>query len=182
MMPAQDRDLQDLRALVTGGTKGIGHAVAARLRESGARVLVTARTTPPGAPDTDFVAANVATPDGCATVVDAVSNRLGGIDIVVHVVGGSSAPAGGFAALDDREWQRELDLKLFPAGLPSAAFGALVTLIDRESAGNPAVVHSESSKSRTELDVSSDGSRDSWSSPSICVTFRIRPQRCHPAR
>jgi NAD(P)-dependent dehydrogenase (short-subunit alcohol dehydrogenase family) len=35
-MPAQDRDLQDRRTLVTGGTKGIGHAVAARLRESGA--------------------------------------------------------------------------------------------------------------------------------------------------
>ena len=35
-MPAPDRELQDFRALVTGGTKGIGHAVAARLRESGA--------------------------------------------------------------------------------------------------------------------------------------------------
>jgi NAD(P)-dependent dehydrogenase (short-subunit alcohol dehydrogenase family) len=114
-MPAQDRDLLDLRALVTGGTKGIGHAVAARLRESGARVLVTARTAPAEVPDTDFVAADVATPDGCAAVVDAVSDRLSGIDIVVHVVGGSSAPAGGFAALDDREWRRALDLNLFPA-------------------------------------------------------------------
>src|SRR5260221_9264506 len=102
-MPAQDRNLQDRRALVTGGTKGIGHAVAARLRESGATVLLTARTAPSGMPDTDFVAADVATPDGCATVVDAVSHRLGGADIVVHVVGGSSAPAGGFAVLDDRE-------------------------------------------------------------------------------
>jgi NAD(P)-dependent dehydrogenase (short-subunit alcohol dehydrogenase family) len=77
-MPASDRDLQDLRALVTGGTKGIGHAVAARLRESGARVLVTARSAPPGVPDTDFVPADVATPDGCARVADAVSDRLGG--------------------------------------------------------------------------------------------------------
>jgi hypothetical protein len=41
--------------------------------------------------------------------------QLGGIDIVVHVVGGSSAPAGGFAALDDAEWQRALDQNLFPA-------------------------------------------------------------------
>ena len=89
MMPASDHELQDLRALVTGGTKGIGHAVAARLRESGARVLVTARTAPSGVPDTDFVAADVATPDGCATVVDAVSDRFGGVDVVVHVVGGS---------------------------------------------------------------------------------------------
>jgi NAD(P)-dependent dehydrogenase (short-subunit alcohol dehydrogenase family) len=114
-MPASDRELQGLRALVTGGTKGIGHAVAARLRESGATVLVTARTAPSGMPDTDFVAADVATPDGCATVVDAVSDRLGGVDVIVHVVGGSSAPAGGFAVLDDREWQGALDLNLLPA-------------------------------------------------------------------
>jgi NAD(P)-dependent dehydrogenase (short-subunit alcohol dehydrogenase family) len=74
-MPAQDRDLQDLRALVIGGTKGIGHAVAARLRESGARVLVTARTVVSDVPDADFVAADVATRDGCAKVVDAVGDR-----------------------------------------------------------------------------------------------------------
>jgi len=34
------------------------------------------------------------------------------VDIIVHVVGGSSAPAGGFAVLDDREWSRALDLNL----------------------------------------------------------------------
>src|SRR4029077_4882538 len=45
----------------------------------------------------------------------AVLKRLGGIDIIVHVVGGSSAPAGGFAVLDDGEWHRALDLNLFPA-------------------------------------------------------------------
>src|SRR5206468_5652498 len=63
----------------------------------------------------DFVAADVATADGCRTVVDAVHLRLGGIDIIVHVVGGSSAPAGGFAVLDDREWQRALDVNLLAA-------------------------------------------------------------------
>jgi NAD(P)-dependent dehydrogenase (short-subunit alcohol dehydrogenase family) len=40
---------------------------------------------------------------------------LGGVDIIVHVVGGSSAPAGGFAMLDDDQWQRALDQNLFPA-------------------------------------------------------------------
>jgi NAD(P)-dependent dehydrogenase (short-subunit alcohol dehydrogenase family) len=93
-MAASDRELQDLRALVTGGTKRIGHAVAVRLRESGAKVLVTARTAPSDMPDTDFVAADVATPCGCATVVDAVLDRLGGVDVVVHVVGGSAALSG----------------------------------------------------------------------------------------
>ena len=44
-----------------------------------------------------------------------MNDQLGGIDIVVHVVGGSSAPSGGYAVLDDNEWHRALDLNLFPA-------------------------------------------------------------------
>jgi hypothetical protein len=36
---------------------------------------------------------------------DAARKRLGGIDIIVHVVGGSTAPAGRFAVLDDNEWR-----------------------------------------------------------------------------
>lgn len=45
----------------------------------------------------------------------AVSDRLGGVDVIVHVAGGSSAPVGGFAVLDDGEWQRALDLNLLSA-------------------------------------------------------------------
>ena len=113
---SNELELAGRRALVTGGTKGIGEAVVTRLRELGARVLTTARTRPGRlAPDDLFVAADITTAEGCAAVVDAVSGQLGGIDIVVHVVGGSSAPGGGFAALDDREWQRALDQNLFPA-------------------------------------------------------------------
>jgi len=48
-------------------------------------------------------------------VVDAVSSHLGGVDIIVHIVGGSLAPAGGFAVLDDDEWQKEINLNLMPA-------------------------------------------------------------------
>jgi NAD(P)-dependent dehydrogenase (short-subunit alcohol dehydrogenase family) len=104
------------RVLVTGGSKGIGQAVLARLREGGAKVLATARTRPSDLADADlFAAADLTTAAGCAVVADAVLKRLGGIDIIVHVVGGSSAPAGGFAVLDDGEWHRALDLNLFPA-------------------------------------------------------------------
>lgn len=108
-------ELDGRRALVTGGTKGIGKAMVARLREAGATVLTTARTRSADLPDDLFVTADITTSSGCATVADAVRNRLGGIDIIVHGVGGSSAPAGGFALLDDGEWQRALDLNLFPA-------------------------------------------------------------------
>src|SRR5712671_535239 len=71
---------------------------------------------PPTSPAEElFVTANVATAEGCAAVADAVMKQFGGIDIIVHVVGGSSAPAGGFAVLDDREWQRALDVNLLAA-------------------------------------------------------------------
>ena len=113
---SHDLELHGRRALVTGGTQGIGEAVVTRLRELGVRVLTTARTAPADLKDSDlFVAADVATAEGCARVARAVRDRLGGVDIIVHVVGGSSAPAGGFAVLDDEQWHRALDLNLFPA-------------------------------------------------------------------
>jgi NAD(P)-dependent dehydrogenase (short-subunit alcohol dehydrogenase family) len=109
-------ELEGKRALVTGGTKGVGHAVVATLREAGAAVLTTARSQPERADHADqFVAADVSTAEGCAVVTQAVRERLGGIDIIVHVVGGSSAPAGGFAVLDDHEWHKALDQNLFAA-------------------------------------------------------------------
>jgi NAD(P)-dependent dehydrogenase (short-subunit alcohol dehydrogenase family) len=108
--------LEGKRALVTGGTKGAGEAIVAALREAGARVLTTARSRPQNLAHTeDFIAADVSSAEGCAAVAQAVRERLGGIDIVVHVVGGSSAPAGGFAVLDDEEWHKALDQNLFAA-------------------------------------------------------------------
>jgi len=109
-----DPPLVGKRALVTGGTKGLGEAVVARLRNMGAQVLTTARSASQPV-DPMFIAADVATPEGCATVVDAVRRQLGGADIIVHVVGGSSAPAGGYAVLDDAEWEKEISLNLLPA-------------------------------------------------------------------
>src|SRR4051812_249059 len=113
-MAAHDHEFEGKRVLVTGGTKGIGQAVASRLREGGGTVLTTARGRPSDVADL-FIAGDITTAEACAAVADAVLKRLGGIDIIVHVVGGSSAPAGGFAVLDDNEWRRALDLNLFPA-------------------------------------------------------------------
>jgi NAD(P)-dependent dehydrogenase (short-subunit alcohol dehydrogenase family) len=106
--------LQGKRALITGGTQGSGAATMALLRDLGARVMTAART-PPAGPDADFVAADLTTPEGCATLAQAVQERLGGLDILVHVVGGSASPAGGFAALGDAHWQAEIDRNLMPA-------------------------------------------------------------------
>jgi NAD(P)-dependent dehydrogenase (short-subunit alcohol dehydrogenase family) len=117
---ADPRELAGKRVLVSGGSRGIGAAVASRLRRAGATVLAAARTAPEEADDL-FVAADLASAAGCAAVADAVRDRLGGVDIAIHVVGGSKAPAGGFAVLDDREWQRAFDLALLPAMLEQGA-------------------------------------------------------------
>jgi NAD(P)-dependent dehydrogenase (short-subunit alcohol dehydrogenase family) len=109
-------ELEGKRTLVTGGTKGVGQAVVAALREAGAAVLTTARSQPKDSVDGRyFVASDIATAEGTTLVADAVRDRLGGVDIIVHVAGGSTAPAGGFAALDDGEWHKALDLNLFAA-------------------------------------------------------------------
>jgi NAD(P)-dependent dehydrogenase (short-subunit alcohol dehydrogenase family) len=109
------RELVGQRALVTGGTRGVGEATVAALKAAGARVLTTARTRPDNISDADFIQADVTAAEGCELVAQTATARLGGVDILVHVVGGSSAPSGGFAALDDSVWQQELDLNLFPA-------------------------------------------------------------------
>lgn len=108
-------ELHGQRALVTGGSKGIGQAVVERLLEAGADVLATARQRPDFLPEGRFIAADATTAEGCAAVAEAVQQRWGSVDIIVHVVGGSSAPAGGYRVLDDNEWKRALDLNLFPA-------------------------------------------------------------------
>lgn len=103
------------RALVTSGTRGAGAATLALFRELGAKVLTAARSRPDHLPEAMFVAADLTTAEGCAALAAAVRERLGGVDVLVHMLGGSSAPAGGFAALGDAEWARELDLNLMPA-------------------------------------------------------------------
>lgn len=112
----------------------------------GARVLTTARTRPPEMPEAQFVAADLTRPDGCATVAEAVRDRLGGVDVVVHMLGGSSAPAGGYRALDDTEWQKEIDLNLMPAVRLDRAL-----LPGMEAQGSGVVIHVTSIQSRLPL-------------------------------
>ena len=109
-------ELTGRRALVTGGTKGVGAAVVETLRNAGATVIAAARSVPDTVPEgVQYVAADLATAEGCNAVANAVLDRLGGIDIVVNVLGGSSAPAGGFAALNDAEWETAINQNLMPA-------------------------------------------------------------------
>src|SRR5881398_525301 len=102
-------DFDGRRILVTGGTRGIGEAIVARLIRGSGNVIATARSLPPsGAPDR-FVQADLSTREGIDRVVKAVMDRLGGLDILIHNVGGSAARGGSALALSDHDWQHAFD-------------------------------------------------------------------------
>jgi len=108
-------DLSGKRALITSGTRGAGAATVSLFRQLGAQVLTAARTRPDSVPESLCVVADLMSAAGCAALAAAVRERLGGVDIIVHMLGGSSAPPGGFEALSDDIWHQELDLNLMPA-------------------------------------------------------------------
>ena len=83
-------ELEGLRALVTGGGSGIGAAIAARLKQGGANVLI-ADLDPSTSPD---VVADVADTAAVDRLFGEVSRRMGGLDVLVNNVGvaGPTAP------------------------------------------------------------------------------------------
>jgi NAD(P)-dependent dehydrogenase (short-subunit alcohol dehydrogenase family) len=103
------------RVLVTGGTKGIGAAVVRRLTAAGAVVLTTARSVPTGEKLDHLIQADVSTREGVDRVIETTLSRLGGLDVLVNSVGGSTAPGGGALALTDDHWRQTLDLNLLAA-------------------------------------------------------------------
>lgn len=107
--------LEGKRALITSGTRGAGAATVALFCELGAGVLTVARSRSDTLSGAMFVTADLTTSEGCATLAAAVREGLGGVDVIVHMLGGSSAPAGGFAALNDAEWAKEFNLNLMSA-------------------------------------------------------------------
>ena len=111
-----DLQLNGTRVLVTGGTRGVGAAVVELLAQLGARIVATSLSPPTNATeDVHYVAANLATAEGARHAAEAALRHLGSIDVLINVVGGSSAPAGGFAALDEAQWAKELELNLMSA-------------------------------------------------------------------
>jgi NAD(P)-dependent dehydrogenase (short-subunit alcohol dehydrogenase family) len=87
-------ELDGKAAVVTGGTRGIGAVIAARLLGAGAAVVVCGRSKPDrlpaaGAATAEFIAADVREPDQAAALVDYVVDRFGRLDIAVNNAGGS---------------------------------------------------------------------------------------------
>ncbi|MGO4546268.1 SDR family oxidoreductase [Paenibacillus sp. 2TAB23] len=109
-------EFEGKKVLVTGGTKGMGQAVVKKLANSGATVLTTARSLSVDLPNSvKFVQADIASPEGVEQVITAVKEQLGGIDIIVHCVGGSTTPPGGALVLSDEDWFQALNWNLLAA-------------------------------------------------------------------
>ncbi len=124
-------ELKGKIALVTGGTKGAGRAIAERLLHAGATVVITARNAPEADTGMHFIPADLSKAEGAKKVVGEVLTTYGRLDILVNNLGSSATPAGGFAALTDEDWETTLQANLLaPVRLDR---GFLPQMIERKS-------------------------------------------------
>ncbi len=143
---AETDEFNDKRILVTGGTKGAGKAIADRFLRGGGTVIITARSSPEQETGSHFIQADVSTSEGTSKVIHEILDRFNGVDIIVHNVGGSSAPAGGFITVTDELWQQAMNENLFPAVRLDR--GLLPSMIER---GSGVIIHVSSIQRRLPL-------------------------------
>jgi len=132
-----DNELSGKIVLVTGGTKGAGKAIAERLLSAGATVAISARNRPKEQNDhLHFIAADLSTPTGTQNVVEEVLQKFGRLDILVNNLGGSETVGGGFAVLNDEQWEATINANLLaPVRLDR---GFLPQMIKQ---GNGVIIH-----------------------------------------
>jgi len=112
-------------ALITGGSKGLGLAMATRFAQSGARVVIAARDEETlanaeaallkAAPESAVraISADVSNPQSVRDLYEGAVAAFGQVDILVNNAGQSAT--GQFEDITDEVWQSDLDLKLFAA-------------------------------------------------------------------
>jgi NAD(P)-dependent dehydrogenase (short-subunit alcohol dehydrogenase family) len=138
-------DLTGKRALVTGGTRGIGKGIADQLRAAGATVIVAARTAP-DSPVDGLVTADISTASGTTALAKHALELLGRLDILIHNVGGSDIKPGGTVALTDDDWQQAFEKNLFGAVRLDRALTS--SMIEHESG---AIIHITSVQRRNPM-------------------------------
>ena len=103
----QSKDLEGKIALVTGGTKGIGKAIANRLAQGGAKLIVTARNHPK---ETDinyhFIAADLSLASDVNRVADEINELFGGVDILINNMGANTYPGAVMT-----HWQMSIGMR-----------------------------------------------------------------------
>ncbi|MHA1165089.1 MAG: SDR family NAD(P)-dependent oxidoreductase [Alphaproteobacteria bacterium] len=111
-------------ALITGGSLGIGRAIAKRFVEAGGNVAIVARRNEVldearaeietcGDGKVVTISADVSTSEGCTTAFAEAEKAFGQIDVLVNNAGSSAR--GPFVDISDEDWQADIDLKLFAA-------------------------------------------------------------------
>ena len=132
-----DLGLAGRKAIVTGGSKGLGKAITADLMAEGASVVICSRDAAEleataaeltknaafGAGTVHALPCDVTDPDQVVSFVEGAIAALGGLDILVNNAGG--ARPGQFGTLTDDDWHADIEVKLFAqirctrAALPS---------------------------------------------------------------
>lgn len=111
-MIKSEKELEGKIALVTGGTKGIGKAIADELADMGATVIVSARYKPLENIAHEFIAADLTNALDNKLLSKIIKEKYGALDILINNVGGTSSPAGGFNVLSEKDWEDDFQLNL----------------------------------------------------------------------
>lgn len=132
-----NNELSGKIALVTGGTKGAGKAIAERLLNAGATVVITARNAPEETNKSMyFIPADLSKSTGTQKVVKDILAKYGRLDILVNNLGSSETPGGGFAVLKDEDWETTIQTNLLaPVRLDR---GFLPQMLER---GSGVIIH-----------------------------------------
>jgi NAD(P)-dependent dehydrogenase (short-subunit alcohol dehydrogenase family) len=108
-------EFDGVRAVVTGGTRGIGGATTRRLAVAGARVVAVARTEVPLPDGVTFVAADLSTAEGTEAAAARALDLLGGVDVLVDNAGRNTHVAAGPLAASEADWAANLEANLLSA-------------------------------------------------------------------
>jgi len=104
------------KALVTGGSRGIGAATAQRLIDGGATVVVSARSRHEQTPtEATFIQGDISTLSGANAVAEEALKILGGMDILVNNAGAATPKLPGIESISDEDWIESLMVNFMSA-------------------------------------------------------------------